>query len=291
MSEINLNKPFPVEIKTFSPDRFEFLESLGSNHSAGRITHKARHLKSGQIVVIKEFTFVNSSWDGYKQIEKEINTLSRLNHPNIPKYLGKYEFEKSLFLVQEYIEAPSLATYGKLPLDEVKDIALSILDILVYLQSLNSPIFHRDIKPENILYQQESKEVYLVDFGLAKGVGTVGLSTMIGGTMGFMPPEQILGKKLSSASDLYSLGITLVCLLSGIPSSEINQLINHQFEIDFSKVIPNNVSWEFRDLLKNLTHPSQEQRFQSAFQAKQELINIELIVQLSVARGLSLYEC
>ncbi len=173
--------------------------------------------------------------------------MSTLDHPNIPKYLGQYEYEQSLCLVQEYIDAPSLASFGELPVAEVTEIALSVLSILVYLQELCPPVFHRDIKPDNILYNRQTKQVYLVDFGVAKtGTGTANSSTINGGTVGFMPPEQFLGKRLDRSSDLYSLGLTLICLLGGISSAEINRFINYNFEVDFSKAIPNNINIELK---------------------------------------------
>ena len=71
-------------------------------------------------------------------------------------------------MVQEYIDAPSLASFEQLPIEEVTEIGLSVLDILVYLQEVSPPVFHRDIKPDNILYNRQTKQVYLVDFGVAK---------------------------------------------------------------------------------------------------------------------------
>ena len=251
---------------------FKILEELGRNSLAGRRTFKAKDNQTGEIVVIKKFQFLSNNWDGYKLIEKEIETLSNLDHPNIPKYLGQYEDEQGFCLVQEYIDAPSLASFGQLPIAEVTDIALSVLDILVYLQELSPPVFHRDIKPENILYNRETKQVYLVDFGVAKtGTGTTTSSTINGGTFGFMPPEQLLGQKLNQSSDLYSLGHTLICLLGGISSAEINQFINHRFEVDFSKTIPSDINWKFRDYLRELVSPDQSKRFVNAQTAKKAL--------------------
>lgn len=257
-----------------SQSDFEIIKQLGINRSSGRITYLAKKKNTEQTVVIKEFQFFSKTWEGYSLIEKEIQTLSTIEHPNIPKYLGKYETENSSCLIQEYIEAPSLASYGKFPLEEIREIALSILDTIVYLQSLNPPIFHRDIKPSNILYDQQERRVYLIDFGAARNEIVMGESTRLEGTPGFSPPEQLQGKELNFSSDLYSLGITLICLLSGISSEEINQLINHQFDIDFSGVALDDISWQFKDWLKKMVNPDPAQRFSSAFEAKQSLDNI-----------------
>ncbi len=267
-----------TEIRPYFDRKKDFiiLEELGRNSLAGRVTFKAKENRTNEIVVIKKFQFLSNNWDGYKLIEKEIETLSNLDHPNIPKYLGQYEDEQGFCLVQEYINAPSLASFGQLPIAEVTDIALSVLDLLVYLQELSPPVFHRDIKPENILYNRETKQVYLVDFGVAKtGTGTTTSSTINGGTLGFMPPEQLLGKKLNQSSDLYSLGLTLICLLGGISSAEINQFINHRFEVDFSKTIPIDINWKFRDFITKMINPDQTQRFVNAQTAKKALVELK----------------
>ncbi|EAZ88354.1 serine/threonine protein kinase [Crocosphaera chwakensis] len=261
--------------QVFSEKNFTILEELGRNSFAGRATFKAKDNQTNEIVVIKKFQFLSNNWDGYKLVQKEIATLSNLNHPNIPKHLGQYEDEQGFCLIQQYINAPSLASFGQLPIAEVTEIALSVLDILVYLQELSPPVFHRDIKPENILYNREMKQVYLVDFGVAKtGVGSTTTSTINGGTFGFMPPEQLLGKKLDTSSDLYSLGLTLICLLGSISSGEVNQYIDYKFEVDFSKAIPNNINWEFREYLRQLVSPDQNRRFFDAQRAKNALRNI-----------------
>jgi putative transposase len=89
--------------------------------------------------------------------------------------------------------------------DEIKQIATSVLEILVYLQNRIPPIIHRDIKPENILVDEQIN-VYLVDFGFARiGEGEVAMSSMVKGTLGFMAPEQLFNRQLTEASDLYGL--------------------------------------------------------------------------------------
>lgn len=251
---------------------FSFIKSLNTNAVSGRETFSAIHIESNCKVVIKKFNFLNSpsNWDGYKEYEKEINTLSSLRHHQIPRFLGNFYQDDSFYLIQEYVDAPSLQYFEKLPFDQVVNIASSLLDVLVYLQSRNPPVIHRDIKPENILYDVSSNQVYLIDFGLSKVLGSAS-TTVLGGTHGFMPPELFLGRKLGRSSDLYSLGITLVCLLSGYRSCEVSELINHQFEVDFSKALPSEIPWEFRAWLKNMVSADIRQRYPSASQALAEL--------------------
>jgi serine/threonine protein kinase len=85
------------------------------------------------------------------QIEREIQTLRSLHHPKIPSYLDDFKTESASYcIVQEFIDAQTLAKNNNFTPEEIKSIAIQLLEILVYLQSLLPPIIHRDIKPENI---------------------------------------------------------------------------------------------------------------------------------------------
>ena len=108
---------------------------------------------------------------------------------------------------------------------------------MIYLQKRKPSIFHRDIKPENVLVDEISSvssladggeiKAYLIDFGLARiGNSTMALSSLIGGTLGFMPPEQVHNQKLTKASDLYGLGATLICLITQTKSADIGTLVD-----------------------------------------------------------------
>ncbi|WP_013334974.1 serine/threonine protein kinase [Gloeothece verrucosa] len=260
----------------FSSQGYQVVEQLGQNWNAGRSTYKALMLKDETPVVIKEFRFHQGNWDSYKEIEREIQTLAKLKHPAIPNYLGNFETENSVCLVQEYIDASPLSLSHLTP-DEVKRVAIQILEILVYLQSRPVLIFHRDIKPDNILLDYKNFQAYLVDFGLAReGSGTLGASTMFGGTPGFCPPEQLLARRLTCASDLYSLGATLIYLLSG--NKPIAELINPNFEIDFHSSVPKNISFAMREWLSKMTQPDPKKRFSNAAVALQSLRPIEPIL-------------
>ncbi len=96
-------------------------------------------------------------------------------------------------MLQEYKNAPSLGLQRSFHPQEIKQIAISVLEILVYLQKRVVPIIHRDIKPENLLVD-EQLNAYLVDFGLAQRQGAkMTLSSFAVGTPGFMPPEEQFG--------------------------------------------------------------------------------------------------
>ncbi len=164
--------------------------------------------------------------------------------------------------MQEYKNAPSLAESGYLTPEDIQKIAVQCLEILVYLQQQQPPIIHRDIKPENILLSQD-KKVYLVDFGLAKlGEGEIA-STVAKGTFGFMPPEQIHKRQLTKGTDLYSLGATIICLLTRTESINIGDLIDDNERIQFKSKLPKS-SYFFVKWLEKMVERKLEKRFHNA---------------------------
>ena len=170
--------------------------------------------------VLKQFQFAQagSDWSGFQAYEDEIQVLQTLDHPGVPRYLDSFETHEGFCMVQEYKAAASLAEPRRWQPQDIKEIALKSLDILVYLQSQRRPVIHRDVKPENVLVD-DTLQVYLVDFGFASiGSGKVSVSSLVKGTLGFMPPEQLFNHQLTKASDLYGLGVTLICLLTGVRS-------------------------------------------------------------------------
>jgi uncharacterized protein YjbI with pentapeptide repeats len=134
---------------------------------------------------------------------------------------------------------------------------------LVYLQRRTPPIIHRDIKPENILVDKQLN-AYLVDFGFARiRGGELALSSVAAGTPGFMPPEEQFGRPLTEASDLYSLGATLICLLTGTRSVDIGTLIDDDYRFDFKKLVPK-LNPSFISWLDKMVAPNVKQRFDNA---------------------------
>jgi len=257
----------------FSKQKYQTIRQLGCNSEGGRITYLAKDLTSNKQVVIKEFRFASSSasWSGFKAYQREILVLQKLKHPRIPRYLKSFETAAGFCLVQEYKNAPSLAEKRNFTGEQIKKIALSILHILTYLQKRYPPVIHRDIKPENILVDAECK-AYLVDFGLAKIRGqNVAVSSIAAGTPGFMPPEEMFNRPLSEASDLYSLGATLICLLTDTPSIDIGRLIDENYRFDFKKNIKHKVNGKFIWWLEKMVEPNVKNRFPNAATALEGL--------------------
>lgn len=253
-------------------------QEIGHNRSGGRVTYLANDIENPQLVVIKQFQFAQfgSTWSGYQSYEQEIKLLQHLDHPSIPRYLNSFETSTGFCLVQEYKRAPTLARRQCWTLAEIKLLAVEILKVLVYLQQQTPPIFHRDIKPENILVdRQRGFKVYLVDFGFAHiGSSELAISSVVKGTMGFMPPEQLFHRQLSEASDLYSLGVTLICLLTGTASANVGQLMEDNYSFNFQR-LPKQ-SHPITDWLAKMVAPKVIQRYPNAQAALTALQQVDV---------------
>ena len=252
----------------FLRDRYQINREI--SQKAGRRTFLAQDIHSQEKVIIKILQFdQNFQWNDLKLFEREASTLKNLNNPAIPKYLDYFEVDedniRGFALVQTYIDALSLDTIGqkrKFTEAELIELAEKLLNILVYLHEQIPPIIHRDIKPSNILLTNRSGnsvgDVYLVDFGSVQTVASKENGTItIVGSYGYIPLEQF-GGQTTVASDLYSLGMTLIYLITGVHPAELTQVDGR---VKFSS---NNISSKFSKWLEKLTYPYLEKRFTSS---------------------------
>lgn len=111
--------------------------------------------------------------------------------------------------------------------------------------------------------------MYLIDFGFARlGGSDLAASSVIKGTLGFMPPEQLFNRELSAASDLYSLGLTLLCLLPHIPSLEVGMLVSPSGRVEFAQRLlelsPEFAAWLTQIPQRHRRPPSPARRPQAA---------------------------
>jgi serine/threonine protein kinase len=218
-------------------------------------------------------------WKALELFEREAKVLENLHHPAIPRYFNHFQIDtpsdRKFYLVQELAVGESLANLveqgWKVSETGVQQIAGEVLQILVYLHSLTPPVIHRDIKPQNLILHR-GNHISLVDFSSVqaayRSILTAG-STVVG-TFGYMPPEIFQGKAVF-ASDLYSLGATLVFLLTRRSPADLPQ---KRLKLDFRS--QTQISESFGAWLDKLLAPAVEDRFQSAAQALQALNDLSI---------------
>jgi serine/threonine protein kinase len=260
----------------FSTHGYQIEKELGHNSLGGRVTYLAKNTNTQKLVVIKQFQFaqLGASWEEYTAYEQEIKVLQNLDFPGIPRYLDSFQTDRGFCMVQEYKNAECAVARTFSPPD-IKQIAIASLDILVDLQAQKPPIIHRDIKPENLLIDDELN-VYLVDFGFARlGGGNIAASSVVKGTMGFMPPEQMFNRELTKASDLYGLGITLICLLTGTKSADVGNLIDANYGIHFRHLVPP-LQQGWMNWLERMVAPRLQDRYPSAADALTALESLDV---------------
>ena len=259
----------------FSTHGYQIERELGHNSFGGRVTYLAKNTNTQKLVVIKQFQFaqLGASWTEYEAYEQEIKVLESLDFPGIPRYLDAFGTDSGFCMVQEYKNAESAIDRTFSPPD-IKQIAIATLEILAYLQSQTPSVIHRDIKPENLLIDEELN-VYLVDFGFARlGGGNIAASSVVKGTMGFMPPEQMFNRQLTEASDLYGLGATLICLLTGTKSVDVGNLIDDNYSIHFRHLVPP-LQQGWMNWLETMVAPRIQDRYKSAADALMALRSLD----------------
>lgn len=227
-----------MQTPTLLNHRYRVIRVLGSGGFGETFLAEDTQMPSGKRCVIKKLKPVENNQQIYQLVQerfqREAAILEELGdgYNQIPKLYAYFLENDDFFLVQEYIEGETLQQkvqqQGLLSESSVREILSNILPVLDYVH--NKRIVHRDIKPENILIRHSDGKPVLIDFGAVKEtMGTVMTSagessrSIVIGTPGFMPSEQSAGRPLF-ASDLYSLGLTAIYLLTG--------KIPQQFETD-----------------------------------------------------------
>jgi len=195
--------------------RYEFLETLGTG-ATSRVD-KARDTLIGRTVALKTFLHGFGSGDVQKQFLREAQIIGRLAHPFI---VGLYDVgtnaEGVPYFVMEYVDGRTLEKVlddGLLPLEKA---ALWATDLAAAIaRAHRAKVIHGDIKPANILITKDG-QVKLGDFGIARFATQVSNSGVLMGTPAYLSPEQIQGNAQDTRSDLFSLGIILYQMTTGV---------------------------------------------------------------------------
>ncbi|XP_027729566.1 serine/threonine-protein kinase 36 isoform X3 [Vombatus ursinus] len=209
-------------------EKYHVLEMIGEG-SFGRV-YKGRKKYSAQVVALKFIPKLGRSEKELRNLQREIEIMRGLRHPNIVQMLDSFETDKEVVVVTDYAEGELfqiLEDDGKLPEDQVQAIAAQLVSALYYLHSHR--ILHRDMKPQNILLAKDGG-IKLCDFGFARAMSTnTMVLTSIKGTPLYMSPELVEERPYDHTADLWSVGCILYELAVGTPpfyTTSIFQLVS-----------------------------------------------------------------
>lgn len=182
------------------------------------------------LVILKEFVLpvfpdLRVRKKAAERFQAEASMLSRLNHPQIARFLDLFVEDHRAYLVLEHVEGTTLkdmvAAEGAFPEKQVIQLSLQIAEILVYLHSQTPPVIHRDLTPDNIMLGPDGL-ARLIDFSVAQELSS-GVTGSVVGKPNYISPEQFRGKP-NAQSDIYSLGATMFYLLCGHDPPPITSL-------------------------------------------------------------------
>jgi serine/threonine protein kinase len=257
--------------------RYRVLNDLGEGGFGKTYLVEDTQLPSRRHCVLKELTLLESNPQVYALVkdrfQREAVILERLgeHHQQIPKLYAYFCEQERFYLVQEYIQgatlAQTIASKGVMSEADVRHLLLGVLPVLDHIHAQG--IIHRDIKPENIMLRQIDRQPVLIDFGAVREMMKTALYTetsaasIVVGTPGFMAGEQSIGRP-TFASDLYSLGLTAIYLLTGKQPQEwgTDPLTGR---IVWQNSIPS-LSPDLAGILDCAIQPNASDRFQTAAQ-------------------------
>ena len=189
-------------------------------------------------------------------------------HPQIPTLLAYFEQNNQFYLVQELIAGQTLeqelAQQGWFNEQQIWELLQKLVPVLDFIHQRR--VIHRDIKPSNIMRRDSNSQLVLIDFGVAKLITGTALQRTgtIVGSLTYVAPEQMRGKAMP-ASDLYSLGVTCIHLLTNTSSPlDLYNVVDDRWEWSDRLPPENPISDRLASLLDKLLQTSLTQRYQTA---------------------------
>jgi formylglycine-generating enzyme required for sulfatase activity len=265
----------------FLKDRYRAQQLLGQGGFGKTFKAVDEYQSNKPLCVIKQFSFSHNNpkiqqtaLNLFYEEAKHLETLGK--HAQIPELFDYFDIEGQPYLVQQFIDGQDLqqelASTGTFNQHQIRELLLSLLPVLDFLHNQSPPIIHRDIKPANIIRRRSDLGGFsatygglvLVDFGAAKQATQTMLAktgTIIGSPE-YVAPEQVRGKP-AFASDIYSLGVTCIFLLTQVSPFDLFDLSQDTWAWrDY--LVDNPVDESLSKVLDKMIVNALPQRYQSA---------------------------
>ncbi|HSN70430.1 MAG TPA: serine/threonine-protein kinase, partial [Steroidobacteraceae bacterium] len=213
--------PAEVALDVQRLGRYEIESEIGKG--AMGVVYLGRDPRINRVVAIKAIALADEFEEAdlaeaKARFFREAEMAGRLNHPGIVTIYDVGESGRLAFIAMELLRGRHLSHYAEsanlLPPEQVLELVARVAEALHYAHRQN--VVHRDIKPANIMFDPDTDELKITDFGIARLTDTSRTKTgIVLGTPSFMSPEQLEGRRLDGRSDLFSLGVSLYQLLTG----------------------------------------------------------------------------
>jgi len=210
--------------------------------------------------------------DKKEMLDREVDILRRIRHPNVISVQEIYETSSTLYLVMELATGGELfdeiVKRGKYSEDDAARMVKQITEAISYLHSKG--IVHRDLKPENLLLASKTVDsiIKIADFGLSKVMEAAAVLQTACGTPGYVAPEVLMGEGYNEEVDVWSIGVILYILLCGFPpfyAENNNKLFEKIMSGSYQFLSPywDKVSESAKDLIRHLLVVDPSKRYNS----------------------------
>ncbi|TVQ42021.1 MAG: serine/threonine protein kinase, partial [Gloeocapsa sp. DLM2.Bin57] len=265
--------------QSYDFDHYRIIKLLGEGGFGRTYLAEDTELFNKKVVIKKLLSSEGNNPKILELFTREAEQLSKLSHPQIPQVYRYFSKDNNFYLIQEFIPGENLLTeverLGNFNETQIREILLQILAVLEYIQSQD--ILHRDIKPENIMRRRSDNQLMLIDFGAVRVKTTTDPSVLTSiYTPGYASREQMNARPVK-ASDIYSLGVTCIRLLTGCFPTGTTDLIYDDYESrwtwkEYLQQKNITIDNKLAEIIDKMVEESLKKRYQDAREVREDLL-------------------